>query len=64
MTLFVIRSVTGVLRAQSRVVKLGGGGGGGQTEPPTHFTNLLGVRSTSVTELETNLSDRQPLFNL
>ena len=57
----VISSVTDVFRTQSRVVKFGGGG---QTEPPTHFTNLLWVRSTSVTELITNLSRRQPLFNL
>ena len=35
----VIRSVTDVLRAKSRFVKLGGGGGA-QAEPHTHFTNL------------------------
>ena len=35
-----------------------------QAEPPTHFTNLLWVRSTSVvTDLITNLSRRQPLFS-
>ena len=48
--ILVIRYVSDVLRAQSRFVK-------------THFTNLLWVRSTSVTDLITNLSRRQPLFS-
>ena len=59
--LLVIRSVTDVLRAQSRFVKFVEGEAAGQ--PSTHFTNLLWVRSTSVTDLITNLSRRQPLFS-
>ena len=54
--LLVIRSITDVLRAQSRFVKFVGGGGAGRT--PTHFTNPLCVRSTSVTDFITNLSRR------
>ena len=45
--LLVIRSVTDVIAAS----------------PPTHFTNLLWVRSTSVTDLIANLSHQQPLFS-
>ena len=62
-TLLVIRSVSGVLRAQSRLVKFVGGGVRPQAEPPTHFTNLLWARSTSETDLITNLSRHQPLFS-
>ena len=50
--LLVIRSVTDILWAQRRFVKLffwGGGSG------PTHFLNLLWVRSKSVTDLMTNI---------
>ena len=68
--LLVIRSVSDELRAQSRLVKFVGGGGGGGGEaagrrpnPPTHFTNLLWARSTSETDLITNLSRHQPLFS-
>ena len=57
----VIRSVSDVLRAQSRFVKFVGVKP--QAEPPTHFTNLLWVRSTSVTDLITNLSRQKPLFS-
>ena len=53
--LLIIKSVTDVLRAQSRFVKF--------AEPPTHFTNLLWVRGTSVTDLITSLSRQQPLFS-
>ena len=49
--LLVIRSVTDVLRAHCGLT-------------PTHFTNLLWVRSTSVTDLITNLSRQQPLFSI
>ena len=63
-SLLVIRSVSDVLRAQSRLVKfVGGGGVRPQAEPPTHFTNLLWARSTSQTDLITNLSRYQPLFS-
>ena len=41
---------------------MGGGGVRPQAEPPTHFTNLLWVRSTSVTYLITNLSRQQPFL--
>ena len=34
-----------------------------QAEPPTHFTNLLSVRSTSITDLITDLSRQKPLFS-
>ena len=64
--LLVIRSVSGVLRAQSRVVNLclRGGGGKAAGRTPIHFTNLLWVRSTSGTDFITNLSRQQPLFSL
>ena len=52
--LLVIRYVTEVLRAQSRFVKFVGLRS--QAESPTHFTNLLLVRGTSVTDLITILS--------
>ena len=57
----VIRSVSDVLRPQSRFVKVLGVRP--QAESPTHFTNLLWVRTMSVTDLITNLSRRQPLFS-
>ena len=60
-TLLVIRSVTDVLRAQSRFVKFVGVKP--QAEPLTHFTNLRWIQSTSVTDFITNLSRRQPLFS-
>ena len=50
---FVIRSVTDVLRTQSRFVKCVGGSACGLT--PTNFTNLLWARSTSETDLITNI---------
>ena len=53
--LLVIRSVTDVLRTQSRFIKFIEGGGEAEGGTPTHFTNLLSVRSTSVTDLITNL---------
>ena len=34
-----------------------------QAEPHTHYTHLLWVRSTSITDLITNLSRRQSLFS-
>ena len=46
---FVIRSVTDIRRTQSRFVKCVGG------STPTHFTSLLWARSTSETDLKTNL---------
>ena len=68
---FVIRSVTDVLRTQSRFVKCVGG----SASPPTNFTNLLWARSTSETDLITNrstsvtdliknLSRQQPWFSI
>ena len=54
--ILVIRSVSDVLRAQSRLVKFIGVRS--QEEHPTHFTNLLWVGSTSVTDIITNLSRR------
>ena len=51
---FVIRSVSDVLRTQSRLVKCVGGSACGLT--PTNFTNLLWARSTSETDLITNKS--------
>ena len=59
--ILVIRSVSDVLRVQSRFVNLWGVRP--QAEPPTHFTNLLWVGSTSETYLITNLSRWQPLFS-
>ena len=50
---FVIRSVTDVLRTQSRYVKCVGGSACGLT--PINFTNLLWARSTSETDLITNI---------
>ena len=49
--LLVIRSFTDILWTKSRFVKFGGGGLRPQAEPPTYFTNLLWVWSTSVTDL-------------
>ena len=49
---FVIRSVTDILRTQSRFVKCVGGSACGLI--PTNFTNLLWAQSTSETDLITN----------
>ena len=54
--LIVICSVIHILRANSRFVRVEGGGGVEACGPtPTQFTNLLGVRITSITDLITNL---------
>ena len=59
--ILVIRSVSDVLRAQSRLVKFVGGEAAGRT--PYTFYYLLWVRSTSETDLITNLSRHQPLLS-
>ena len=61
---FILRSITDILRAHNRFVKCVEGSACSLTShkflyrpaasPPTNFTNLLGARSTSVTELITN----------
>ena len=62
LTLLVIRSVSDVLWAKSRLVKFVGGEAAGQT-PYTFNYNLLWARSTSETDLITNLLHHQPLIS-
>ena len=50
---FVVRSVTDVLRTQSRFVKWVGVSPATSPPPPTNFTNPLWAWSTSVTDLIT-----------
>ena len=61
--LLVIRSVTDVLRAQSRFVKFGGGGEAAGRTPYTFNKPTLGPKYVSNRPYITNLSRRQLKFN-